>query len=161
GNIANNHCYPPIAYETRVLSLEVEGAVREILAVVVPASQKKPHFAGVAYVRQVSQSINASAEVFQELVASQNDKARRILDHKNDPMFLRLKSESGFWYSVDGRVEFCDAHTIRIAQNDGWVLSFPLAEIVIHEDLTRKLVVTAKPPWTEEEHLLKMVRHWR
>jgi hypothetical protein len=158
--LAREHCYPAIDHSCRVLTVNVTGAEKEILAVVVPFSTKRPHFGGVAHVRQGSQTVIASDEQFKELIASQNDKARKVLQFKGKRVWLWLRSISGFWFELDGILQFCDAHTVRMSDQEGWHHSFPIAEVQIHHDATRPLIITAKPHWTEEEQIRRIVRRW-
>ncbi len=155
-------CYPPINYQTHVLPVEVEGNRIEIVAILVPCSKDRPHFAGPAYVRRGSETVEASHEQFLELIASQNERARRILQFKGKKAWLRLTSQSGFWYEHEGLIDFCDAITVRFIQTDGprYAWSFPIPDVEIHNDPMRDLVITAKPPWTEEEHIRKVVERW-
>ena len=67
--------YPRIPYTTRVLT---EGT-GDYLCVIVPGSAQRPHFAGPAFVRVGSQTINASAEQFERLITERNSKAYSIL----------------------------------------------------------------------------------
>lgn len=71
--------YPPIVPTMEVLSTEGKSVV----AVVVTYSGNRPHFSGPAYVRQGSQSIVASEEIFEELVTGRLGKPREILKWKN------------------------------------------------------------------------------
>lgn len=75
---AEQDCYPPIQCHPRLLS--VDG--KEIVAIVIPSSTTKPHFAGPAYVRVGSESVRATERVYEDLIASRHDKARVILDWK-------------------------------------------------------------------------------
>jgi hypothetical protein len=68
----------------------------EIVAVVVPFSTNRPHFAGHAFVRQGSESVEASREIFNELIASQNDKAQRILSEKESQFPSNSKTTALF-----------------------------------------------------------------
>jgi hypothetical protein len=68
-------CYPPISFSTTVLRVED----RDVLAVIVPESKNRPHFSGAAFIRRGSESVAASPELFEELVASRNSKASAIL----------------------------------------------------------------------------------
>jgi predicted HTH transcriptional regulator len=74
--------YPTIYCLTKILN--VEG--KQILAVIVPGSADRPHFAGQAYVRKGSKSIVASEAQFEELIASRNSKAYEILKWKGKPI---------------------------------------------------------------------------
>jgi hypothetical protein len=70
--------YPPIEYATRGLT---EGGA-DYLCVIVPSSRSRPHFAGPAYVRIGSETVEASARQYDGLIAQRNGKAYRILQHK-------------------------------------------------------------------------------
>ena len=52
---------------------------KQCLAVIVPGSEARPHFAGPSYVRVGSETVRASDPQFQELVAQRNSKVRAIL----------------------------------------------------------------------------------
>jgi hypothetical protein len=60
--------------------VNVEG--KQVLAVIVPGSADRPHFAGQAYARQGSKSVGASKAQFEELGASRNSKTYEILKWK-------------------------------------------------------------------------------
>jgi hypothetical protein len=153
-------CYPPIAYQTCVLPVEVGSRGLEILAILVGWSTHRPHFAGPAYIRRGSETIEASREVFLELIASQNDKARRILQHKGQRVMLRFRSESGFSFDEEGVVQSCDAITVTIRDQEMSLWSFPIPEVQIYEEKPFFLVVTVQPRWTEDEQIRRMVRRW-
>lgn len=70
------HAYPTVYYVTRILKV----AGRELLAVIVPGSPNRPHFAGPAYVREGSVTVEASKDQFELLIAMRNSKASKILD---------------------------------------------------------------------------------
>jgi len=67
--------YPPIYFRTKVLSL----AGKQFLAVLVPGSSARPHFAGLSYVRKGSTTIVASDDHFEELIATRQSKPRELL----------------------------------------------------------------------------------
>jgi hypothetical protein len=52
---------------------------RHALAVIIPGSESRPHFAGLSYVRSGSESVEASEQQFMEFIAQRNSKAARIL----------------------------------------------------------------------------------
>lgn len=70
--------YPPIYTVTRILSKEG----KQFLAVVIPGSENRPHFAGQSYIRDGSQSMSASKAQFESLVAQRNSKTYEILKWK-------------------------------------------------------------------------------
>src|SRR6516162_2031647 len=71
--------YPPIYYLPH--SLDVNGG--QVLAVIVPGSSARPHFAGQSYVREGPKSVVASKEQFDRLIAARNSKTYRILEWKD------------------------------------------------------------------------------
>jgi len=73
---ATEWCYPPIKHNARVI--ESNGV--HVVAVIVQASPNKPHFAGPAFVRNGCESKKASEEIFNQLIASRNSKARPLLE---------------------------------------------------------------------------------
>lgn len=70
--------YPSIYYLPKVL--QHDG--KQFLAVIVPGSESRPHFAGQAYIREGSKSITSSAKQFDVLVAERSSKVREILKWK-------------------------------------------------------------------------------
>lgn len=155
-----SRCYPRIEYQTEVLTISVDNRPREVLAVKIPFSINRPHFAGTAHIRKGSESIECPQDVFRELVASQNSTARRLLQYKFKPVILRLRSTSGFRYDIQGMVNSCDAHSVIVRDNFGYLRSFALVEVIIEKDGMDRFVITAPPPWTEEEQIRKMVQIW-
>lgn len=85
GDVARNDCYPSVDYQITVL--EVDG--KNVLAVEVESSNKRPHFSGPAYVREGSQSKAASSELYEELISSRNEKAGKILQSKGQLVTYR------------------------------------------------------------------------
>ncbi len=69
-----NKAYPPIYCLPRMLR-QGQG---ECLAVIVPGSPSRPHFAGKSYVRVGSETKEASEEQFSALIAERNSKAYEI-----------------------------------------------------------------------------------
>lgn len=157
---ALERCYPPITYQTCVLSVEVEGKPLEVLAILVPFSQNRPHFTGPAYVRRGSETIEASQDVFLELIASQNDTARRILQFKDKKVRLRIRSAHGLWYEFDAWVTRCDAHSAEFRDEMGVHHCFHLNLLAIESNLMHPLLVTAPPRVTEAEHIREMILAW-
>ncbi len=113
-------CYPPITFSTAVL--DVEG--KAVVAVVIPPSQNKPHFSGSAFVRRGSESVAASPELFEELIASRSDKVAAILQMRGAPISVvcvqhRLGSTqqvsgSGYRSHSECMIESCSPHTVRM-----------------------------------------------
>src|SRR2546427_1572290 len=101
---AVRQCYPPVAVQLQILDGLGPGPV---LAVVVSASKERPYFTGHAYKRVGSKTVKASGEMFEELVASRNDKVRRIVRHKGRHItFVR-------YVAAFGRVQPPSASRVR------------------------------------------------
>lgn len=153
--------YPPVEVAYKVLTINVAGAEKRILAVMVPPSNKKPHFAGNAYVRQGSQTMPASEEMFKELIASQNDTVRQLQRFRGRQVMLTTFSlPSRLRLEYEGTLARIDAHTVEINTHEG--ISFPFAtgavEVVYQRaDLPHlKAAVT----WTEAEQVTRMIERW-
>ena len=73
GEISN--IYPPIY--PQILVREVDG--KRFIAIIVEGSPNRPHFAGKAYIRDGTQSPDASEVQFQELIAKRSSKTYEIL----------------------------------------------------------------------------------
>ena len=56
-----------------------DGCGGEFLAVIVRGSENRPHFAGPSYIRDGTQTKEASGEQFTRLIAERSSKAREIL----------------------------------------------------------------------------------
>ncbi len=76
--ICEKDCYPPIKFQSQVIPYEDKN----LLAVIIPFSSNRPHFAGPAYIRRGSESVVASEEIFQELIDSRTSKVAGILKCK-------------------------------------------------------------------------------
>jgi Putative DNA-binding domain len=68
------HAWPPIY----TLARELTHAGRSCVAIIVPGSPERPHFAGRAFVRAGTQTKDASPAQFAALIASHSSKARQI-----------------------------------------------------------------------------------
>lgn len=78
--LCSETCYPPIQFTTELLLIED----KQVVAVVIPPSNRRPHFAGGAYIRQGTKNIPASEAAFDELVTSRLSLAAELLKHRND-----------------------------------------------------------------------------
>jgi predicted HTH transcriptional regulator len=102
-------CYPSITY--RMHTLAFDGKI--VVAIVVPSSSRKPHFAGAAYVRNGSQSILASDELYQELILSRTDKTRELLKFKRTHTLFSVR---GINYHLGSQKAFSGGgHTEQIS----------------------------------------------
>ena len=142
--LAMERCYPSI-FCTCVVFQE---SGKSIVAVIVNPSSNRPHFAGPAYMRRGSRSEKASAELFDELIASRNTKAGAILRSKGklvtvieySPVYKRVPkirhADAGNRIETieyEARIIECDAHTVRLDRL-GTHIAEPLDKISISRD---------------------------
>ena len=118
------------------------------LSVVVPASEKRPHFAGPAFVRRGSESVVASPELYEELLASRNEKCRYILRHKDEDITVTarggplsdrsLRHDQGYVATHRARVYECDAQRVRLHDLEtSTLVSVPLEDVRVAYDEKR------------------------
>jgi hypothetical protein len=135
--------YPEIYYLPK--ALQKDG--KQFLAVIIPGSADRPHFAGPAYVRDGSQSVVSSTRQFDALVAERNGKAREILKWKGKTITVRSWEQTiglaGISLHKGGSHEFvlddCNQFFVTIANGsakDG--LSLASVEIS-HDFYTQRL----------------------
>jgi len=129
--------YPPVEYTTRVLS---EGT-QEFLCVVVPRSQRGPHFSGPAYVRVGSQTQKASEQQFDRLIAERNSQCYQILKHLGSNVCVaHIRSESpDLLGRVSGtthlQVAGCTQSAVTLRAHDGTTQAIGLERVKVVEDV--------------------------
>jgi predicted HTH transcriptional regulator len=118
------------------------------LAVIVPGSEARPHFAGKSYVRDGPQTIEASEEQFQVLIAQRLSKVRELLKWKGKEVTIEeVSSSSKHMTTASGRTEIItqsrSPHTFTLTDcNQFYVtvsrpnrtVSFTIAEIELSFD---------------------------
>jgi hypothetical protein len=70
--------YPPVLCPMQVL----EDGAKQCLAVMIPGSKDRPHFAGPAFIRKGSETVVASEFLFNQLVIERQSKPYTILQWK-------------------------------------------------------------------------------
>lgn len=137
--VASEECYPAIA--TNAVVLEAEG--KNIVAVQITFSVNRPHFSGPAYVRSGSESIQASAQQFKELIDSRHDKTRRILRDKGAyvtvvwrPLPEAVNQRSLFRYGarLSYLVVSCDTFYVRLSDDEENLITVPIERVTISYD---------------------------
>jgi hypothetical protein len=73
-HLAENECYPAIWIDLNVLTVDTKNVV----AAVVGGSERRPHFAGAAYIRRGSETIRASDSLYEALLLSRDEKRRAM-----------------------------------------------------------------------------------
>ena len=154
--IAEDECFPPL----RCTPTIVRQGDKEIIAVVIEFSKERPHFAGLPYVRVGSKTIKDRRKLqvlLDDLIASRNDKARRILREKgkivsvisiHPPMQIMASRESPLSEYIERanshrqvaqsecRIDNCDAFIFHCTNiNTGKIIAASLEKIVIGWDV--------------------------
>ena len=137
--VTRKDCYPEVKnYSVEVL--EISG--KHVLAVIVGSSNSRPHFSGSAFVRKGSETVAASSELYEELIASRNTKAGKILRHKGE--IITFKTNQTYYgvgrslrgqVEIECRIEGCDAHVVDLYDiGSGRHISESLERIRINKD---------------------------
>lgn len=138
-----DQAYPAIYRHLIPLHIGEKGC----LAVVIPGSENRPHFAGKSYIRVGPETREASESQFDALVASRFSKTREIQAWIGKEISLTWKMPNGRGYTQADRpgiicVESCSPHyaTFRSDSPDGVnnVYSEPLHRIEVSFDNDQK-----------------------
>lgn len=86
--------YPVPYYWSKVL--EKDG--KKFLAVIVPGSENRPHFAGPSYVRDGSKTVSASEDQFKTLLAQRNSVAYELLAWRGKTVSMWQPTTPGATY---------------------------------------------------------------
>jgi Putative DNA-binding domain len=109
--------YPPIPHFPKILAIDNKS----VLAIIIPGSPDRPHFAGHSYIRVGSETREASEEQFLVLLAERNGKARKILEWKGKEItvrFVERMSMAGYSNERGGSCPFviaeCNQHYVTL-----------------------------------------------
>lgn len=160
--LVQGRVYPEITVSMTVFTTIVAGEKREILAVMVPPSERKPHFGGAAWVRKGSESVRSNAEMYEDLIASRHVTARVLQKYKGNRIALSMVSKPtglriDFW---NARLQEVSAKTVKIDTNEGGYHTFALDAVEIVHEMPTLLQIEGPCPWTESEHAQKMILRW-
>lgn len=152
-NAKMQRVYPRIAYTTKILSQDGKQA----LAVIIPGSPSRPHFAGLSYVRKGSESVPASEEQFAELIAQRNSKTAAILKSKgqNITVFSRTEDSELPWPKSTALID-CNQFYVTLQRSlSEPPSSFPLSRVEINFDnmyrrLQLEIVDGSRNLWDEQ-----------
>jgi len=109
--------------------------------VIIYGSENRPHFAGPSYVRSGSESLEASREQFNELIAKRNSKVSRISEFKGEVVSVnnihrRPNDIQESRWSGSVTVHYCDQFYVTLSAGPYAKdrLSFPLDDVEISFD---------------------------
>ena len=127
--------YPRFAYVPKIIT---DNGL-QALAVVIPGSELRPHFAGLSYVRRGSENIESYEEQFSELIAQRNSKTALLLQSKGKSVtvFIRTKDSEIPWPTSTVLVA-CNQFYVTLKKFDHEPAhSFPLSRVEISFDNLR------------------------
>ena len=108
---------------------------------IVIGSELRPHFAGPAYVRRGSESIDATQEQLDLLIAQRSSKVYRLAQNIDQPMTLNTKWNQGngtFTVTKEaGTIQGCNESWVTVNRqslNPPQLYSFPLVAVDIGWD---------------------------
>jgi hypothetical protein len=151
--------HPPISYIPKIVS---ENG-RQALAVIVPGSELRPHFAGLAYVRQGSVTNDGSEEQLRELIAQHNSKAATILEWKGKNVTVFVRSEdSEIPWANSTIVTDCNQFYVSVQEVPHVPsTSFPLSRLEINFDNLRRRLQLEISDRSRNAWKVEMERHVR
>jgi hypothetical protein len=101
---------PPIYWFCRVLAVDAQ----QVLAVIIPGSESRPHFAGPAYVRVGAQTVDGSEEKLAELIAQRNSKAYEILKWRGQSIMVLYRRPDGVSSLYERRLIDCNQFFVTL-----------------------------------------------
>jgi hypothetical protein len=137
--VLDDGAFPAIYRHIVPLHLSAGGSC---LAVIIPGSPERPHFAGNSYIRVGSETKTASNMQFQDLIAQRSSKTRKILEYKGRMVTLRQVHRGGnnhpWWEHNECELIDCNQFfaTLRAVVGGG-LLAFPVEWIDISFDPNR------------------------
>jgi len=139
--------YPPIHCVPKALTKDGKS----FLAVIIPGSALRPHFAGLSYVRDGSATKKASETQFNELIAQRNSKAYKILEWKGKTIRIAHAYAGGSQgASSPGTVVDCNQFYVTLGIGNS-TMSLPLSffDIALHYGPPKSLVLLLNrhPAW--------------
>jgi hypothetical protein len=110
------HAWPPIYTAPRTLAHQGKTCI----AVIIPGSETRPHFAGKSYVRSGTQTIEASDNEYKTLIAQNLSKARELLKEKGQ-MVTSSRRRGPYSGSSTARLVDCNAFWLTLDFGSGYI----------------------------------------
>lgn len=129
-----SNIYPRVPYLPKIV---VHGG-RQALAIIVPGSPSRPHFAGPSFIRNGPETVEASEEQFQHLISLRNSKVYRISQYVGRPVSFVNCQSLGNGQIVRGTggsmpvVRDCNEFWLTLDFPNATTRSFPLADVQLN-----------------------------
>lgn len=159
--IARQRCFPPIEHKPVVFTAPGLESEVTIVAVLIPASPHRPHFAGHAYVRRGSQTVESSAAMLNELIAGRTDPGRTLQTFRGR-VLIRERSPRGLFLQYPGSIQHLDQHSVHVkeeATGNLWPVPLKQVEILSTQPLREEIGIPTRG--TESALIERMLVHWR
>jgi hypothetical protein len=135
------HAWPPIY----ALARELTHAGRSCVAAIVPGSVERPHFAGRAYVREGTQTKDASMDQFERLIAERSSKVHEIRKRIGQKVLVMVQGvfRNGP-HHVLGEMIVSDCNSFFVSLDPvspGGRASYPLRRVDLSYDGTRGMLL--------------------
>jgi len=151
--------YPRVPYVTKTIT---ENGLQAV-AIIIPGSALRPHFAGLSYVRRGSVTEDGSEEQLRELIAQRNSKAATILEWKgkNVTVFVRSEDSEVPWANST-IITDCNQFYVSIQEVPHVPpTSFPLSRVEINFDNLRRRLQLEISDRSRNAWKVEMERHVR
>jgi hypothetical protein len=136
-----HRAFPPIYYLPRVLTLDCNG----FIAIIIPGSSSRPHFAGKAYIRSGPETKEASERQLDLLIAERSGLVYEIRQYIGKPVVLDVRTtyEGEMTRHWRGTVQLldCNAYYVTIenaapktVHSQHGTNSYPLQQIILSYD---------------------------
>jgi hypothetical protein len=138
--------FPRVPYIAKVIT----DGTKEVLAVIVPGSELRPHFAGPSYIRVGSQSEEASQKQLDNLIAQHNSKVYRISQYIGKVVSVEFKFlhgnrtfTTGNWGNLLVKVSECNESWVTLTRSgDARTFSYPLNNVTLsYDDIKGQLML--------------------
>lgn len=143
-NTKLKNIYPRVPYIAKMIA----DGTKQVLAVIVPGSDLRPHFAGPSFIRVGSESLEASQEQLENLIAQRNSKAYRLSQYVGKAVSVTFKYlhgnrtfTTGSWGQQLVRVSECNESWVTLTTvSDGRLHSYSLNNVTLsYDDVKRQL----------------------
>jgi Putative DNA-binding domain len=129
-----NRAYPQIPS----LYKNIRKAEKPLIAVIIWGSKDRPHFSGPAYVRKGSESVDASKQEFETLIAQRSSKVYEILKWKGKDIFVSVRQYNEgrvIHMRDDATVLDCNQFfvSIQMHQKGFWAIPLINVELSFHD----------------------------
>ncbi len=117
--ICTNDCYPPVQHQLQ--SRDFDG--KTVVAVIIPHSTQRPHFAGHAFRRLGAQNVKSDETAYADFITARSSVGAKILELRGKTVRIRTLGKKlgnphplpgGYSEAPECLIEDCDAHVVTL-----------------------------------------------